>query len=248
MTQPIKLVYRNILENSTVTVTSENTSFPKYRLYDRDIGKLFKGNSTPTNFYITLDQGAVVTYEVDRLFIPAGHNLDTLVIKLQYSTDNFAGDVHDALSWTQSGAGLIDKEFTGQNKRYWRLNIASPASAPELPEMFLGKVYLFERTSSWGFEEEDQDNVEREESASGKSYRAKYGERRLHRRYSLEKITDSQKTNLQTWDRHTERIKAIYVEDATDSVFFAELMNGLKFGAMSEGRWKCDIELLEVLP
>jgi hypothetical protein len=37
------LLYRNILENSTVTVTNENSDYPKWRLHDRDIGKLFKG-------------------------------------------------------------------------------------------------------------------------------------------------------------------------------------------------------------
>ena len=58
MAQQIKILYRNILENSTVTVTSENSSFPKYRLYDRDIGRLFKGNSTPANFYVILNLGA----------------------------------------------------------------------------------------------------------------------------------------------------------------------------------------------
>ena len=70
----IYLLYRNILENSTVTTTNENSDYPKWRLHDRDIGKLFKGTST-ANHTIKADQGASPQYDVDTLIIPAGHNL-----------------------------------------------------------------------------------------------------------------------------------------------------------------------------
>ncbi len=55
MTQLIEVMYRNILENSTVTSTDENTSFPLYRTYDRDIAKRFKFNSHAANLYIKAD-------------------------------------------------------------------------------------------------------------------------------------------------------------------------------------------------
>src|SRR4030042_6311262 len=100
MTQLIKLLYRNILESGTVTVTSEDTAYPKYRLYDRDIGKLSKKTAQSLLLYgsghlygtgkkygqgsshvISVDQGSV-SYEIDRLIIPAGHNLNTMIIRL----------------------------------------------------------------------------------------------------------------------------------------------------------------------
>ena len=111
MTQFIKLCYRNILETGTVTVTTENTLFPKYRLYNRDIGKLFKGTAFASPFAIKVDQGAVISYPVDRLIIPAGHNLNGLACSLRYSTDDFASDDHEANGWTQSDALFIDKEI-----------------------------------------------------------------------------------------------------------------------------------------
>ena len=80
MTQLIKVCYRNILENSTITVSSENASFPKYRLYDRDITKLFKFNAADDPSLITLDQGAVTSHPVSRLFIPVGQEHDHITV------------------------------------------------------------------------------------------------------------------------------------------------------------------------
>lgn len=58
-TQLIKIGYQNILENSSVIVSSENASYPAYRLYDRDIGKLFKPGSAAA-FQVIIDQGDLV--------------------------------------------------------------------------------------------------------------------------------------------------------------------------------------------
>lgn len=122
----IVLCYRNILETGTVTVTSENTSFPKYRLYDRDIGKLFKGNSTPPKFNITDNQGATI-YEVNRLILPADHNLNGLALQLQYSINPFpitaitlgSGGtgyiINDVLTIVQAGASGGMVTVTGVN-------------------------------------------------------------------------------------------------------------------------------------
>ena len=128
MAEQVKICYKNILETSTVTVTTENTSFPKYRLYDRDISKLFKGTGFASPFAILLGQGAVISYEVDRLIIPARHNLNGLACSLRYSTDNFSADDHEAVGWTQGDALLINKPFTAQTKQYWKLNIPTGPS------------------------------------------------------------------------------------------------------------------------
>jgi hypothetical protein len=248
MTQPIKLCYRNILETSTVTVTTENASYPAYRLYDRDIGRLFKGDSTPANFYITLDQGGTISYEVDRLLIPAGHNLDGLALKLQYSADNFSSDNHDAASWTQSGSGLIDKAFTAQTEQYWRLNIAAPALAPSLAEIFLTKQYTFQRNPSWGFDEGTQKNIAREEALSGKVQKVKWGETRRHRRYDLTRVASAQKTDLENFDMGVDGMKSFYIEDTGGAVFFADMPAGLPlFKAEREGRWGITLDIIEIL-
>ena len=247
MTQLIKVCYRNILENSTITVSSENASYPKYRLYDRDIAKLFKFNAADDPSLITLDQGAVTSYPVSRLFIPVGHTLNGLACKLQYSSDNFAADSHDLVSWAQGDALLVDKAFAETTSRYWRLRVAAPASAVELPEMFLTKPYQFARNISWGFTTGDRLNILRQETPSGKVNYIKNGVPRKERDYQLTRIQSAQKIEFQTWQGVTEGIRAIYVEDEAGTVFFAEVLVPLKFTNEREGRWGCGLSLLEFI-
>jgi len=86
----MKSCYINILETSTVSLSAgaEDPSYPLYRLYDRDIGKLFKANAAGT-LDIKIDQGAS-PIAIDRLLIPAGHNLFSAGADLQLmrSTDD----------------------------------------------------------------------------------------------------------------------------------------------------------------
>jgi hypothetical protein len=247
MTQQVKLCYRNILENSTVAVTTENSSFPKYRLHDRDIGKLFKATAYANPFSIILDQGAVTSYEVDRLLIPAGHNLSGLACSLRYSIDNFVSDDHEAIGWTQGDALLIDKSFTAQTKRYWKLNITAPATIVEIPEMYLTKQYTFQRNPSYGLEDRIKRNISRWETQSGRVRRVKNGDPRRARRYDLTKITGTQKTEFESWESVCEGIKYFYIEDINGVVFFAELIEEIFFRMENEGRWGTTIDLLEVL-
>lgn len=244
----IKLHYRNILETGTVAVTTENSSFPKYRLHDRDTGKLFKGTSTPANFYITVNQGASLIYEIDRCIIPVGHNLNGLALKVQYSTDNFAANTEDAVSWTQGDALVISKSFTAQTKQYWRLNIAAPGSNPEMTELFLSKDYTFEENprhqgSSYGLD----DNIERWETSAGRARRVKLGDLRKHFSYDLSNIAAAQKANLIAWEQHTEGAKFTWLTDQDGTVIYCEKMNKLQFGFVSDSIFSTSIELLEVL-
>ena len=247
MTQLVKVCYRNILENSTIAVTTENSSFPKYRLYDRDIGKLFKGTAFASPFSITLDQGALLSYEVDRLLIPVGHNLNGLTCSLRYSTDNFVTDDHEAVGWSQGDGLLIDKSFTPQTKQYWKLNITAPATIVELPEMFLTREYTFERNPSYGLEDRIKRNVERWETQSGRPRSVKNGDPRQARNYNLTKISLTQKTAFESWESVCEGIKSFYIEDINGVVFFAELMEEIFFKMEQEDRWGTTINVLEVL-
>lgn len=224
MGNQVKIVYRNILENSTIAVTTENASFPKYRLYDRDIGKLFKGTAFASPFAIVLDQGAVTSYQVDRLLIPVGHNFNGLACSLRYSTDNFVSDDHEAIGWTQGDALLIDKTFTAQTKRYWKLNITAPATIVELPEMFLGKSYTFLMNPLVGARQGRRRNVQTDETRSGNDRDVKFGELRRFRSYDFKDIDSSQETELEAMETLCEGIKPIWLEDHLGNVFFAKIL------------------------
>jgi hypothetical protein len=197
---------------------------------------------------VTVDQGETTIYEVDRLIIPAGHNFDSLSLALQYSTDNFGSDVNDAATWVQSGTEEIDKEFTAQTKRYWRLRIISPSAYPELTEMFLTKSYTFQRNPNYGCVEGYKDNVYRQESQSGIAYKVELGDLRKYRKYSLTKISLTQRTDIEAAGLHLGMtLKPLYLEDLQGDLFFAELLNPLQMTMEHENRYGTELEALEVI-
>jgi len=229
----VKIVYRNILENSTVNPTNENTSYPSYRLYDRDVGKLFKGESTADNFYITIDQGASASntwYPVDRLVIHAGHNLTTAQgIVVQYSSDNFGADINSATSWTSTEAGTISKSLSSLTQRYWRINFPDSTSPPELTEVFLGADYTFQRNFAFGSKTGYRANIAREETQSGKRRAVQLGDLREVRTYDLAVIETTQKEDFEAWIEHTEGLKPVYLIDENSNTLFVELLNDMEF-------------------
>ena len=242
----IKVGYLNILEGSTITVTSENASYPKTRLCDRDIGKLFKASAFNANYGILTSQVVSNILEVDRLVIPAGHNLSGLPCALYYSTDNFVSDSHLAVSWTQGDALIIDKSFTAQTKQYWDLTVTAPATIVEMPELFLTKANAFDRNPSFGSTIMEKKNIQRDETQSGKMRRIKLGEPRLSEVYNLIILT-AQKTVFEAWDYASGGTKSVYVWNEDGTIHFMELLNDIKFSYRANGIWETTLELLEVL-
>lgn len=243
----IKINYRNILESSTVTTTTANASFPAYRLYDRDIGKLFKGTAFASPFVIKAVQAAAPIYDVDRLIIPVGHNLNGLACSLRYSTDDFSADDHEAVGWTQGNALLIDKSFTLANKRYWKLNVTAPATIVEMPEFFLGSTLSFTQNPTFGSVVGKKRNFLRDETQSGRVRSIKLGEVRREIVWDLNVIASAQKTDFESWLEGIVAGQFFYVTDEAGNVFFAELLNDLEFIYKANGIYSCTLNLLEVL-
>jgi hypothetical protein len=140
----VGLAYKNILETSTVYLQtgSAQAAYPLWRLYDRDIGRIFAAAAAST-LVVQVDQGASGNIAVDSLFIPAGHNLSGLALSLAYSADNSAY-TNAVTAWTQADALDIIKTWTAITRRYWRFSITSPAKIPQFAELFLSSVYTWE--------------------------------------------------------------------------------------------------------
>jgi hypothetical protein len=239
----IQVMYRNILESSTVTVTSENTSYPAYRLYDRDIDRLFKGNSSPATFDILIDQGTSL-YEVNTLIIPTGHNLTDLILRLYYSDDN--ATFYQASAW-YGVSGQMDREVSLTGARYWKLRIYNPSSPPEIPELFLTQSYEFEHNIRWGFAKRDRFNINRREVLSGRLVQIKNGVARREREYSILRMPSSQKDEFEIWQSITEGMKGFYVRDDSSALFFTELLEPMRFTGDFENMWNCELKLLEII-
>jgi hypothetical protein len=235
--------YRNILENSTVTPLTEDASFPKTRMYDRDIGKLFKGTAFANPFGIFINQSPI--YEADRLIIPVGHNFNGLNMELLYGIDGINWTT--ATSWTQGDDLIIDKSFSAQTKQYWYIAIYAPATIVELPELYLTKDVVFLRNPAMGSMVGTKKNIVSDQTQSGLSRKVKLGELKRLRRYDLNYITATQKTDFEAWDALCEGVKSFYIHDYDNSCIFMELLSDLEFTASGINRWTCMLELTEVL-
>lgn len=245
-TYQFKLYYQNYFESGTVTVTSENSSYPKYRLYDRAQGLLFKGTSHPDPFEIKVDLGVSGPYPpIDTIILGENHNLTGLTLILAYSDNDT--DYTTAKSWTAT-AGIIRQSFTQAQHRYWCLSIGAPVSDPEIGELFLTKLFSFERNPNLGYGYGKQKNITRLESKAGYAQKTKWGEMRDRRTYRLTKIEDAQRIDIETFEDAIDSIKNFYIEDLEGNLFFAELPEPLpNFIAEPMGRWSLDFTIQEVL-
>jgi hypothetical protein len=245
-THQLKVYYQNYLESGILTVTSENTSFPNYRLYDRAQGLLFKATSHPNPFDIKIDLGASGPYPtIDTLILGKNHNLAGLTLTLAYS-DNDA-DYTTAASWV-CAAAINLQPFTGVQHRYWKLSIASPSSDPEIGELFLSKVLSFERNPNWDYGYGRLKKINRLESQAGYTQKTKWADMRKRRRYHLTKMDSNQRIDIETFEDVTESIKNFYIEDLQGNLFFAELPDPLpEFVAEQGGRWGLDFSVQEAL-
>jgi len=192
----IKVGYINILETSVVTVTTEDSDYPAYRLYDRAISRLYKGTSTAEHTIKTDQQGNI--RPVNGLFIPSGHNLNGAKITLEYSMDDSTW-VSAVPQWTQSGNGQIFKEFSAVPARYWRTVITDASNPPAIPEYYLTYLYTFTCKPSYGATRGMKHNVSRGETKAGVPYYLSKGESRKRFAYQLKNISPDEKDEMVSW-------------------------------------------------
>lgn len=245
-TYQLKLYYQNYLESGTVTVTSENSSYPKYRLYDRAQGLLFKGTSCPDPFNVVINLGASGPYPaIDTLILGKNHNLSGLNLRVYHADYEWNWVLVD--SW-EATEGINRRSFPEKQHRYWWFYIGAPANNPEIGELFLTKLFSFERNPNLGYGYGKQKNINRLESSAGYTQKTKWGEMRKRRTYRLTKIESAQKTDIEIFENAIDSIKNFYIEDLEGNLFFAELPEPLPdFIAEPMGRWGLDFTVQEVL-
>lgn len=128
----IKIYYKHTLSGLVATNTATG-NYDVSNLLDWREGTWWKALDTTDPMYITFDAGAGNTYIADYLGI-SGHNFNTIgaTVSLEYSTDNFAGDINEAVSVTPSNDLQFVETFTQQDKRYWRIKIVNQSAAPKM--------------------------------------------------------------------------------------------------------------------
>jgi hypothetical protein len=238
----------NILEAATVYLStgSANSLYPLYRLYDRDIGKSFISTSA-TAIAITVDQGATVT-AVDRLIIPAGHNLNGATMTLQYSSNGTSWT--NAVSWTQADSLLINKAFTAVSYRYWKLSISyASAKAWQMTELFLMPTYTWNVNPDYpGGPFDVKHNVERKLLASGGVRYLKRGDPKRKREYSVPYSNEAQAAAIEDLNDKWAGCKPFWLCDHRGEWVYGELTKEIGIQETEYQLYSYNFDFLEVLP
>lgn len=125
--------------DASVTMSpAASASMPKYRSLDGFGQSLAQHGSSSGAAYWQVDRGAGTLEAVDRLLIPAGHNLGAQTVTVKASaTGAFAGEETTLASFT-SAAGLVEQAVTSSAARYLRVGFGATGQW-EYGEVWLGR-------------------------------------------------------------------------------------------------------------
>lgn len=243
----IRTAHINLLEGSTVSLAlgTEDAACPLYRLYDRDTLKPFKGTLVET-VEILVDQGSQEIEKADTLIIASGHNLDGVSLALKHSDDNIV--YNDALApWTGT-AGVMALGFAEVVKRYFKLVITSPASAPSLTEVFITKDCLWERLPSRpsGLME-DAHSVTRMDGSGGSTRSLVLGPPRRRRSYSVSRMPLAMKDEMLSLWRTWGKGKGFWLMDHEGSWIYGGLEAGLDMREVAHESYSMGFQFREAL-
>jgi len=244
----IKTAHINILESSIVSLLTgtEDTAFPLYRLYDRNISRPFRAKAAET-LEILVDQGGGVDPKaVDTLVIPSGHNLDGITLGLKYSDDGLS--YLDAVpEWSATDAPVI-RTWPELTSRYWKLVMYSPSSAPSIPEVFLTNTYEWERMPLLNPAQlGDVHNIIKLGASDGRQRFLKSGPSRRRRIYEISRCPLSMKNAmLSLWETWGEG-KPFWLLDHEGEWIFGSLESGMEQGEASSDSYDLAFDFLEVL-
>ncbi len=136
----------NLLDGATITVTSEDSLFPKENLYDNRPSRPFKFNVDADNDYITFDLGSATNVDFCSIH---GHNIDSGVtaIRLYSHTSAFASATDGTLraTFTKATPTFYTRLSSPVSARYWKVSFIgnNVDGAIELGEVVLGVATAF---------------------------------------------------------------------------------------------------------
>ncbi len=264
--------YTNILESSTVSLSvgAQNNSYPLYRLYDRDIGRIFEASAAAT-LEVKVDQGALIQNDVDSLFIPAGHNLAGMSLDIQYSYDDVSY-TSAVGAWTQPDNSLIVKSWAGTSAldlttesgnmlvtesganltttvpRYWKFIITNPSLAPQFAELFLTSTYTWEKIPGRpGGPFDDVFNVKTDVTSSGLDRFLIFGNSKRQRIYKVVNAGATQQTNILALNSAWAGSKPFWLYDHEGNWIYGKLNKPLGLKETGAGKYEFDFNFLEVL-
>jgi hypothetical protein len=244
----IKTAWINALETSTVSLSAgaEDSGFPLYRLYDRNIGRAFRPSSAET-IEIKIDQGTAGCQAADRLIIPSGHNLNSMTLDIKHSDDD-AAYTPAVTQWTGTD-GVISKSWSPVTKRYWKFIITSPSSVPEFSELCLTSTYEWEREPALpAWPSEKAFNVESAHTSGGQDRFLIHGEPKRRHPFHIASCSTAQRDEIATLNDGWQGALPFWLCDHEGDWIYGRLTSPIKLVEVAFQTYSFDLDFQEVLP
>jgi hypothetical protein len=146
----------NLIDNSTITASTENLNFPPSNLKDPRRTKVFRTLSNSDTLVLDFQE----TSEIDSIFIVDeprnGFGISTLSFDLN-ATSNFTSPAYSNNLTFSTTHGVGFKSFPIQNYRFCRLSLTSTLGYCELSKVFIGKAIDLGKgpNFSWSYQDKD---------------------------------------------------------------------------------------------
>lgn len=147
-----------IAENAAMTPAAA-AGFPAYYLHDGGASHIAKFGSSGANSRIDIDRGAGTLATLDRLVIPAGHNLGAQTVTVYGSaTGAFAGE-QTTLHTFSSAAGLVNAILATPSAHRYLRTVFAGTGTWELGELWLGRTVTFAQGNASAWSDPFQPNL-----------------------------------------------------------------------------------------
>jgi hypothetical protein len=192
----------NLLEGAgaVITVSGEDATKPKTRLYDRRTRLPFADTANTGTRVYKVDQGAGGTGATNALYIAAGHNLSGATVAYESSPDDAVWTPRGSIVPASSGAFRIHGAgLTPWTTRYTRMTVTGAAAAPQLTEALftLALQYPFE-VSEPGTRYGRRGNIAVSKGSSGDETGVKRGETQFWAEYATRDLDHTAAAGIAT--------------------------------------------------
>lgn len=152
----LRIYATNLVDQATITASSENANFPLTNLQDPRRTKVFRSTGDVVDIVMDLQE----TSEIDSVFIVDeprnGFGISSFAIDFAPTSD-FSTPAHtETITFSvKHGAGF--KNFTQQDYRFIRIRLDSSLAYCELSKIFIGKAINLNRSQSFGWTYRSED-------------------------------------------------------------------------------------------
>ena len=220
----------------------EDPLFPADNLIDDRSSTLFKFNAASGGPNIIIDLGAGFDTGLDRLIIPADHNLTNIRVWQDTAVD-FPSATALASAAAQTPGTLIDYTFTASSEQFIKLSISGASTVWEIPQVVFTKI-IFGDSTSPGPNLADsldgrQDNTTTLEQATGLRPSINHGPQQRVIEYTYESpLEGADLTAMEAFIANVGTHRPFYVDPASFSTppETDEPALAMKFSQMPESR------------